>query len=354
MPESSENSESLLKKIKPSRILFPIIIGLGVVGYLLYKEFDPKAFSMLEFTWFSLFWIIMAFAMMVLRDIGYMLRLRILTGKDLTWKKIFNIIMLWEFTSAVTPSAVGGTSIAVLFLHKEGISVGKSTAVVLATSFLDELYFILVFPIILIVLGSSDLFIIGKDTINVDTLSFDNRYFYFAVIGYGIKFLFTCLVAYGLFINPNGIKWLIEKVFKLPILRKWQNGAKQTGDDLILASAELKNQSIMFWLKTFLATIISWTSRYWVVNCLLLAFFVVDDHILIFARQLVMWIMMLVMPTPGGSGFAEIVFRDYLGEFVTPVTLAISMALLWRIVSYYPYLFIGAIIVPKWLKRISK
>jgi len=139
----------------------------------------------------------------------------------------------------------------------------------------------------------------------------------------------------------------------LPVLRKWQNGARQTGDDLIVASGELKNQSFLFWLKAFAASFMSWTSRYWVVNCLLLAFFFVDDHVLIFARQLVMWIMMLVMPTPGGSGFAEIVFRDYLGEFVTPASLAISMALLWRIVSYYPYLFIGAIIVPKWLKRIS-
>lgn len=353
MPESPENTDNLLKKIKPSRILFPILIGLGVVAYLLYKEFDPKAFSMLEFTWFSLFWIVMSFVMMALRDIGYMIRLRILTGKELTWKKIFNIIMLWEFTSAVTPSAVGGTTLAVLFIHKEGISVGKSTAVVLATSFLDELYFIVIFPILIFLLGNNELFIIGNDSASIDTLSFDNRYFYFAVIGYGIKFFFICLVAYGLFVNPKGVKWLIDKVFTLPVLKKWQKGASHTGDDLVIASGELKNQSFFFWFKALIASFLSWTSRYWVVNCLLLAFFIVDDHVLIFARQLVMWIMMLVMPTPGGSGFAEIVFRDYLGEFVNPVTLAVSMALLWRIVSYYPYLFIGAVIVPRWLKKIS-
>jgi hypothetical protein len=33
--------------------------------------------------------------------------------------------MLWEFTSAITPSTVGCTAVAVLFIHKERISVGS-------------------------------------------------------------------------------------------------------------------------------------------------------------------------------------------------------------------------------------
>jgi len=65
---------------------------------------------------------------------------------------------------------------------------------------------------------------------------------------------------------------------------------------------------------------------------------------------------MLVSPTPGGSGFAEYVFTRYLGEFipVEPLLLGsvvVAMALLWRIVSYYPYLFIGAILFPRWIKN---
>ena len=69
-----------------------------------------------------------------------------LTDKGLTWVQAFRVIMLWEFTSAITPSTVGGTAVAVVFIHKEGMSVGKSTAVVLATSFLDELYFVIMLP----------------------------------------------------------------------------------------------------------------------------------------------------------------------------------------------------------------
>ena len=64
-----------------------------------------------------------------------------------------------------------------------------------------------------------------------------------------------------------------------------------------------------------------------------------------------MWIMMLVSPTPGGSGFAEFVFTEYLGEFLPGAVGAIAMAILWRLVTYYPYLLAGVFIVPKWVSR---
>lgn len=49
---------------------------------------------------------------------------------------------------AITPSAVGGTSVAIIYVHKEGISLGRSSAIVMLTSFLDEIYFIVMFPLL--------------------------------------------------------------------------------------------------------------------------------------------------------------------------------------------------------------
>jgi len=62
---------------------------------------------------------------------------------------------------------------------------------------------------------------------------------------------------------------------------------------------------------------------------------------------------LLISPTPGGAGIAEFVFSDFLGDFI-PVGLTAALALLWRIVSYYPYIFIGAIVLPNWIKRVFK
>lgn len=343
----------MLNVFSPRRIIIPILIGLGVVFYYLYDKFDPSVFKQIEFSPKLIFWIFVALVLMVFRDIGYIIRLRILSDYKLTFKQSFRIIMLWEFTSAVTPSSIGGTSVALLFINKEGISVGRSSAIVMATSFLDELYFIITFPFLLLFIKSSKLFAANT---SAEGMTFANEFFYFAIIGYGLKLVFTLFISYGLFINPKGLRWLLMWVFKLPLLRRWRNGANEAGKDIVLSSKELKKKSAKFWIKAFLATAFSWTSRYWVVNAIFMAFFIIPDHFLLYARQLVAWIMMLVSPTPGGSGFSEIVFVEYFGDLI-PIaqelkeSFATMLALLWRFISYYPYLIIGAIVFPKWISQ---
>lgn len=341
-----------IKQFSIWRILLPIVLGLGVVGYMLYSEFDPVALESIRLRPTAFFWFLIGFLAMFIRDFGYMLRLRILTDNQLSWWSTFKVIMLWEFTSTITPSAVGGTSVAILYINKGGLSVGRSSAVVMATSFLDELYFIIMFPLLLVLLDNGLLF--GIDPTH-DSI-WKNEFFYFASIGYLLKFLYTLLLSYGLFINPRGLKWALLRFFKLRFFRKWRFKALDAGEDIVKSSRALIRKPITFWIKAFAATFFSWTARYWVVNAMLLAFFSIDHHFAIFARQLVMWIMMLVSPTPGGSGFAEFVFTRYLSDFipVTPEALgmvAVAMAFFWRIITYYPYLIMGIFILPAWIKR---
>ncbi len=338
-------SESPLRQIKTSRVIYPTLIGLGVIAYLMFKEFDPKAFNAVQFTIHSVFWLFVAALMMLFRDLGYVWRIRTLTGNRLSFMQSVRVIFLWEFTSAITPSAIGGTSVAILYVNKEGISLGKSSAVVMTTSFLDEIYFVVMFPLLLIVINTQELFYIGGG------FTFANPFFAATVIGYGLKMLWVIVISYGLFKNPRGLKWLLLLIFKLPFLRRWRYGASKAGTDIIASSKELKKQNYKFWLKALGATFFSWTARYWIVNALFLAFFTVNDHFLLFARQLVMWIMMLVSPTPGGSGFSEYVFTEYLTDFLPFPGIAILMALLWRIFTYYPYLFIGVFLFPRWIKQ---
>lgn len=346
-----ENDQQLLtRKISPYKIIYPVIIGLAVVSYMLYKEFDVTAFHEITFTGWSVFWLLIAILCMGIRDLGYVIRIRVLSGNRLSWLQSLRIIFLWEFTSAVTPSAIGGTSVAILFVNKEGIKVGRSSAIVMATSFLDEMYFIIMFPLILLSVNHYQLWNIpGSSHAVIEGL------YWFAICGYSVKLIYVLILSYGLFRNPRGLKYLLLKCFKWRLLRKWRHSANEAGYDIIRNSHELKRMPISFWAKTFGATFLSWTARYWVVNAILMAFWAGRydwaEHFLIFARQLIMWIMMLVSPTPGGSGFAEYVFSKYLGEFLPSAGVAVAMAILWRLISYYPYLFIGAFIVPKWIAR---
>ena len=347
------SNKNLINQIKPYKIVYPIFIGFVVVAFMMYEEFDINAFKQIEFTLISFFWLFVAFMLMLMRDIGYIIRIKILSNNRLTWVQATRIIILWEFTSAVTPSAIGGTSLAILFVNREGIKVGRSSAMVMATSFLDELYFILMFPILLITVDLARLWDIAGVSTEIST-----SIIWLAAIGYSIKFIYLIILSYGIFFNPRGLKYLLIQCFKLRLLKKWRYDINEIGTDIIRNSKELHCKSFMFWFKTFGATFLSWTSRYFVVNAILMSFWATNydwnAQFLIFARQLIMWIMMLVSPTPGGSGFAEFVFGEYLGEFLPSTGVVVAVAMLWRVFTYYPYLLFGAITVPRWIKKSFK
>ncbi|MFO7978405.1 MAG: lysylphosphatidylglycerol synthase transmembrane domain-containing protein [Bacteroidales bacterium] len=340
--------KKILKFFHFRRILIPVILGLGVATFLLVRGFDREAFQAVNWTSSSYFYIFLSVLLMAVRDVAYMYRLRILTDGQISWRHSFDVIMLWEFASAVTPSIIGGSAIALYIVNREGVSMGRTTAIVMVTAFLDELFYILMVPTIIILVGTQSLFSTGGDYVLMNT-RFGTQGIFF--LGYLFILVLTTVIIYGVFFNPRGFKWILLHLFRIPFLRKWRTRAAETGNEIIITSSEMKGKPFSFWFKAFAGTFFSWTARFWVVNTLILAFVAVDNHLLIYGRQLVMWVILLISPTPGGSGVAEFVFSGFLGEFI-PQGLTPALGLLWRTVSYYPYLFIGAIILPQWLKRV--
>lgn len=329
------------------RVLIPIILGLSISGYLLISTFDPAVFAGIHWTAHTFFWIFMAMLMMFTRDLSYMFRIRHLTDKHLSWKRSFQVIMLWEFASAVTPSVVGGSAIAFLIVNKEGIKLGRATAIVMVTAMLDELFYILTVPVVLLIVGNASLFA-GQD-FHLFGLTLDSLGIFLA--GYFFLVFLTLFISTAIFITPKGFRKFLYLIFGLRLLKRWRRKALKMGSDIVVTSKEMKHKPIGYWLKAFGATFASWTARYMVVNCLILAFMPVDNHFLLYARQLVMWVVMLISPTPGSSGIAEMLFTDYLGVFII-AGFAPTLALIWRLISYYAYLIIGSIVLPIWARRV--
>lgn len=335
--EKSEGSSFSIWKI-----VLPTFIGLAVIVYMFLDEFKLSDLDNIHLTWHSALWIGVALLFMIGRDAGFTIRYRYLTEKKLSWKQAIKVTLLAEFGSAVTPSSVGGSSMAVLFLAKEGIPVGRSTAMVFCTTLLDELFFVTFFPILLIFLPIDQIF---------GTSALGTGVYMLFVAAYIIKLLLAAFLIIGLFFKPQFVAWVLLKFFSLPFFRRWRNGAIKAGEDMIVASHEIRGKRFSFWQPLIIATILSWTSRFLVVNALFMAFFTVDNNLLVFARQFVMWVLMIISPTPGASGVSEVVFKGYLGEFIPYFGIIPVITLLWRLLTYYNYLFIGALIVPKWIKK---
>lgn len=334
--------------------------GNGKIDDKLPAEFisDPKygnfkketlADTLSEANWstHSVLWILIALVFMIGRDVFYIIRIRLLTHRELNWKSGFYVIMLWEFASALSPGVVGGATVAMFILNRERIALGRSTAIVIITAMLDNLFYVLMIPLVFLFIDQQDLFPRSTGS--------DLAVKWVFWIGF-LAILSVCLFLFSsIFLAPKLASRFLSLVFRFPFLKRWRDKAIQTGLDIEIASAELSRENFIFWIKVFGATCGSWISRYLVINAILQAFLQLGfvDHMLILGKQLVLWLFMLVSPTPGGSGVAEYAFGELLSNFSSSALLLTSLAVLWRLISYFPYLFIGAFILPKWLRRTS-
>jgi uncharacterized protein (TIRG00374 family) len=387
------NKAKMPLKLSGLRVWTPFFLGIGVAAYLLYTNLSELRFVevqnneigthawqdsndngeidhwleeefvlaengnfrkqnisdiLFQIQWSrnTIWFILLAIAMMVVRDLGYIIRIRLLTDKFLTWKRSLITIMMWEFASAVSPGVVGGAAFAMFILNREKIPMGRATAIVVSTAFLDNLFFVIAIPLVVSFVGLS---------VMLDDFSTDVSGSFMGVFwtGYVIILGFTMLLFVSLFFYPKLIKSIMMFFAKWPIIRRYKDKLEQVGDDIVLTSKEFSSRSLLFWLKVFGATLLSWTGRYLVINMILAAFLSLGfyDHLVVLAKQFVLWVMMLISPTPGASGVAEWAFAKILGTFASSALLISSLAILWRLISYFPYLFIGSLLLPRWLGK---
>lgn len=350
LEDFNEEHHEVLRSIRLSRIILPVLIGIGVVFYLMWKQFDPEEFGKIRWTSHTLFWISLSFAFLIIRHLAYAYRLRLLTERKFSWKKCIELIFIWEFSSAVSPTSIGGSAVAVFVLSQERLSVAKTTTIVLYTVVLDTLFFVGFLPLFVLFFGFGVIHptMDGWTGMNAWGVSF--WFFFTLMFSYGLAFY------YGLFINPNQMKRIMVGFTKIPFLKKYRRKAVTLGDDMIATSRHLKQESKRYHLAAFLSTTTAWASRFLLLNCLIIAF-VPDtsldliNQLMLYARQQAMWVLTAFSPTPGGSGFIEVVFGGFLKDFV-PLGISAIIAIVWRIMTYYAYLLAGVVVIPNWIRTL--
>lgn len=387
----TKNDSSIIKNaFKPWRVYLAILLGIGIIGWMLYhnlnkpyfiydprngthewlnvhftEEIDPTdehqfievkggdyrqqqfldLITEMNWTMQSAFWIFLAVCFMVGRDLFYMFRIKTLTKNELSWKQSFNVIMLWEFASALSPGVVGGSAVAMFILNREKIELGRSTSIVIITALMDNLFFLLMVPIVLFCLGNYPLF--------SEKIMIDSNIKWMFWLAYSGIFMISLILLISIFIYPQLIKNILHFLFKIPFLKRWKDKAEQTGEEIMITSKVMRGEKKSFWLKVGTSTFLSWFSRYLVINCLIAAFvhLTFSEHLLVLGKQLILWIIMLVSPTPGGSGIAEFAFGKIMNGIGISALVLTGIIALWRLISYFPYLLIGVIILPRWLRR---
>lgn len=323
----------------------PIVIGVGVVVWLFLKDFNPAALSILTFDTRTVLSLAACLLFVAGRDFGLTWRFRTITDGRLSWRRALRVDIMCAFTSAITPSAVGGSALAIFYLNREGIKVGQATTLTLTTLFLDEMFFVVFCPILVMVLPVDELF--GMTTGNT---FLESVKVIFWLVYAGIV-IWAAILFTGILARPEWLERTVVKLFSLRWLRRWKKGAVKMTSGMRATSAWVKGQSQRWWLNVFGATTLSWFSRYLVVNALFFGFVPAASQLMVFGRQFVVWVVLMISPTPGGSGVSEWLFTNYYGDLIGDLSAALVIAMIWRVVSYYIYLVAGACLLPSYFRK---
>ena len=137
------------------KILVPIVIGIGVFMWLFSDEFSLDIFKQINFSNRLIIALFFAMIFVVGRDWGMCWRFVALTDKSLSWRQALKVTMLCEFTSTITPTSVGGGALSMIFLNREGLNWGRATTITMTTLLLDELFFVISCPIVILLFLST-------------------------------------------------------------------------------------------------------------------------------------------------------------------------------------------------------
>jgi hypothetical protein len=332
--------------IKPSMVIWPILFGLIGVGYMLWREMHngiPEGPLAVVDHWWVFAILVVIF--MLCKDFSGMYRLRVMSGAPLTFRQLYRIRMLYEFTSAVTPSAAGGSSLEVIFIHREGIKISRATSMTVLALFLDEVFMVLLFPLLLLCIPYSELFTAEG--------AFQHGYLWAFLIGYIMKVVWVAILFIGIFCNPTILAKIIGFIFSIKFLRRYRLRALRTAVELRQCAREIRHESFGYWIRMMLSTAGIWGFRFLIANMAIMIFnpLSLSGNMMCFARQYILGIVCMIVPTPGGSGFAEVMFDGFLGEYIPFKMSTVLITSIWRLCTYYYYLVAGVIILPQWLGK---
>ena len=330
------------------KTMLPVAIGIAVVIWLLGREFSVSQFLSIPWNTATIAALVAALVFVAGREWGMMWRWRVLTDHKLSWRQTFRITMQCEFTSAITPTTAGGSALSMIFLRREGIPLGRGASLTMLTLMLDELFVVIACPIIFLLIPGGEIFgfAAGKGfTIGVRTAFW---------IVYGGICLVTLILYLGALVIPHRVAAIISRIFSWRLLRRWKQQADETGRSMIETGADIRTRPLLWWLKAMGATIVTWTCRYLVVNALFWGFAAAAPQAIVFARQFIVWTLLTISPTPGGSGISEWLFTNYYGDLIGNLSIALVIAIIWRLISYYIYLAAGVFMLPSWIRKSHK
>lgn len=337
-------------------LILPLALGLGVLGIIAWYTWDEGAFS--QFINSVNPWIMLgAVGATAARVVFGGWRISFVSRHSLNFKAGIRCQLMWDFASNISPSVVGGAPLTAYYISRESrvtsmetkasrkgpIAIGDASAVMTYVMLLDQVWFALSVPVILVASFYMDVIPASAGTVGLWT----------AMIYFVGLMAYAGVFAYATLFHPELLSRIASTLFKLPFLRRFREGVMKEMEQFGARSAVLRKQKKDFFLRGFMLTSGTWLARYFLAVLVIWSFVPDVDTLLLTMRSIAQTISSLIMPTPGGAGGIEGLYALFFGDLLPSAALIVPSLLTWRILGYYIFLVMGVTISTRHLQRTS-
>lgn len=307
------------------------LAALMVVGYF---TFDAAAFR--EALGHARPWLLAAALGMAIARIGFGgWRLRYVSGGRLGLAEATRGQIAWYFFANLTPTVIGGGPVATFYVARDAdLPVGRSAALMFFCMLLNQLWFVAAIPVLM----AADL---RLDLLPAETAGAWGTSG--LLLGFAGLFVWGLAFAYFTLVRPRRLVELAEWVLRWPLLRRFRERGMREMRSYFRRARRLRGEPPLFFVRGFLLTAPIWLARYAVVSLVVLSL-TGADSLLLYLRSAAMMLIGLIMPTPGGSGGMEGLYALFIGPLV-PETVIAPTLFLWRLLDYYLFIALGALLV---------
>ena len=306
------------------RIALVVIFVLAISAAVIYFTFDIRALDYLTmFSSWSVLCALGALAIGLFFDGTRLLTLARITGEDLSLSDVTKVVLSNYFLAVLTPGATGGAIAQVMFMRRAGVSVARSTVIILVRTIMSIFFLIVMLPIFM----KQDEAITSWIPLPV-------------IMTVSAIFIAIPVTAVALMRTnyPKRIIYYFSRYFKHERRRQ----AFRLYYDFRQAVYIMGKQPVMV-LRAFIESGVSLTFIYLTVPAYFLGLQFPFDLVQVMGRMYLLNLVLYFSPTPGGSGIAEAGFVALFNHLVPSGTVGI-LAVLWRFTAeYLPYV-LGAVI----------
>ena len=214
-----------------------------------------------------------------------LLTLARITGEDLPLSDVVKVVLSNYFLAVLTPGATGGAIAQVMFMRRAGVSVARSTVIILVRTIMSIFFLIIMLPIFM-----------QQDEAITSWIPMP------VIITVSVIFIAIPVTAVALMRTnyPKRIIYYFSRYFKHERRRQ----AFRLYYDFRQAVYIMGKQPVMV-LRAFIESGVSLTFIYLTVPAYFLGLQFPFDLVQVMGRMYLLNLVLYFSPTPGGSGIAE-------------------------------------------------